>query len=156
MPRRIMFPRAACALLALVSTSSPSQAIWNAPGANVVESPRAGVFHELRIYEIFESNKKAFHERFRDHAVRLMAKYGFKIVSMWESKFEGRTEFVYLLEWPDRQTMTARWTKFRADQEWIDVKNASAKAHGAVVGEIEDRVLEPTEYSPRTRLLSAK
>lgn len=36
------------------------------------------VIHQLRIYEIFDSNKKAFHDRFRDHAVRIMAKYDFK------------------------------------------------------------------------------
>jgi hypothetical protein len=38
------------------------------------------VIHQLRIYEIFDSNKKAFHDRFRDHAMRVMAKYDFKIV----------------------------------------------------------------------------
>ena len=60
------------------------------------------VIHQLRIYEIFDSNKKAFHDRFRDHAMRIMAKYDFKIVATWESKKDNRTEFVYLLEWPDR------------------------------------------------------
>src|SRR5881392_3590136 len=44
------------------------------------------VIHELRIYEIFDANKKAFHDRFRDHAMRIMAKYDFKIVATWESK----------------------------------------------------------------------
>ena len=67
------------------------------------------VIHQLRIYEIFDANKKAFHERFRDHAMRIMAKYDFKIVATWESKKDNRTEFVYLLEWPDRETMADRW-----------------------------------------------
>src|SRR4030095_4580556 len=67
------------------------------------------VIHQLRIYEIFDSNKKAFHDRFRDHAMRIMAKYNFKIVATWESKKDNRTEFVYLLEWPDEETMTDRW-----------------------------------------------
>ena len=39
------------------------------------------VIHQLRIYEIFDNNKKAFHDRFRDHAMRIMAKYDFKIVA---------------------------------------------------------------------------
>jgi hypothetical protein len=38
------------------------------------------VIHQLRIYEIFDRNKKAFHDRFRDHAMRIMAKYDFKII----------------------------------------------------------------------------
>jgi len=66
------------------------------------------VIHQLRIYEIFDSNKKAFHDRFRDHAIRIMAKYDFKIVATWESRKDNRTEFVYLLEWPDSETMADR------------------------------------------------
>ena len=56
------------------------------------------VIHQLRIYEIFDNNKKAFHDRFRDDAMRIMAKYDFKIVATWESKKDNRTEFIYLLE----------------------------------------------------------
>jgi NIPSNAP. len=80
------------------------------------------VIHQLRIYEIFDSNKKPFHDRFRDHAMRIMAKYDFKIVATWESKRDNRTEFIYLLEWPDKETMTDRWEKFMRDQEWIKIK----------------------------------
>lgn len=58
------------------------------------------VIHQLRIYEIFDHNKAAFHNRFRDHAARIMKSYDFNILSMWETQREGRTEFVYLLNWP--------------------------------------------------------
>jgi NIPSNAP len=104
--------------------------------------------HQLRIYEIFDGNKKAFHDRFRDHAMRIMARYDFKIVSMWETKKGDRTEFVYLLEWPDKETMRDRWAKFMADQEWSDIKKETSRIHGRLVGEIEDRTLELTDYSP--------
>jgi hypothetical protein len=38
----------------------------------------ADVVHQLRIYEIFDHNKQAFHDRFRNHAMRIMtaAKHG--------------------------------------------------------------------------------
>ena len=75
------------------------------------------MIHQLRIYEIFEHNKSAFHNRFRDHAVRIMKTYGFHILSMWESKTETRTEFVYLLEWADESTLRDAWEKFKADEE---------------------------------------
>jgi hypothetical protein len=104
--------------------------------------------YQLRIYEIFEGNKQAFHERFRDHAVRIMAKYDFKIVAMWESATNERTEFVYVLEWPDAGTMKDRWSRFMADQEWADIKKKTAAAHGRLVGTIEERVLRLTSYSP--------
>ena len=55
------------------------------------------MIHQLRIYEIFEHNKTAFHARFRDHAMRIMQKYGFEIIAMWESRNQQGTEFVYIL-----------------------------------------------------------
>ena len=106
------------------------------------------VIHQLRIYEIFDNNKKAFHDRFRDHAMRIMAKYDFKIVATWESKKDNRTEFVYLLEWPDMETMADRWEKFLRDQEWIKIKKETGEMCGPLVGEIQDRTLYLTDYSP--------
>ena len=107
------------------------------------------VIHQLRIYEIFAGNKKAFHDRFRDHALRIMAKYDFKIVAIWESQKDNRIEFVYLLEWPDKEIMTDRWEKFLHDEEWIRIKKETAESYGTLVGEIQDRTLNLTDYSPR-------
>jgi len=110
------------------------------------------VIHQLRIYEIFDANKKAFHNRFRDHAMRIMVKYDFKIVATWESKKDNRTEFVYLLEWPDEETMTDRWKKFLQDQEWIKIKKETGDINGPLVGEIQARTLYLTDYSPHKTL----
>jgi len=104
------------------------------------------MIYQLRIYEIFETNKDAFHTRFRDHAARIMKRYGFDIVAMWEAKRPERTEFVYLLRWPDEETKTRVWAAFMADQEWDDIKKAT-RDRGALVGEIQDRTLLLTDYS---------
>jgi hypothetical protein len=48
----------------------------------LADDAKPGPIHQLRIYEIFEGNKQAFHDRFRDHAARIMAKYDFQIVAM--------------------------------------------------------------------------
>jgi len=107
------------------------------------------MIQQLRIYEIFEHNKAAFHARFRDHAARIMrVKYGFKIVAMWETKFSDRTEFVYLLEWPDEATKSAAWSAFMIDAEWSEIKRVTHAEHGLMVGKIEDRLLTPVDYSP--------
>jgi hypothetical protein len=90
------------------------------------------MIHQLRIYEIFEATKDVFHARFRDHAARIMKRHGFDIVAMWEAKGEARTEFIYLL---------------MADREWDEIKQAT-RGRGRLVGEIEDRVLVMTDYSP--------
>lgn len=103
---------------------------------------------QLRIYEIFENNKKEFHERFKDHAMRIMKKYNFKILSIYESKSDKKTEFVYFLQWPDEITMKKAWEDFKKDQEWIDIKKQYTAKYGDVVGNIEDRVLTKVDYSP--------
>lgn len=101
------------------------------------------MIHQLRSYEIFEHNKVAFHARFRDHAARLMRGYRFTIVAMWESRGEERTEFIYLLAWPDEATMRKAWAAFLADGEWIEIKRFTREQHGDLVGAISDRVLHP-------------
>lgn len=113
------------------------------------------MIHQLRIYEIFEHNRAAFHDRFRDHAARIMQTYGFHILAMWETKTTQRTEFVYLLAWPNEAAMRSAWDKFMADQEWKDIKRLTSAQHGDLVGAIEDRVLTITDYSPSV-LLSAE
>lgn len=109
--------------------------------------PLQGV-QQLRIYEIFDSNKPAFHARFRDHAQRIMNRHGFTIIAIWETKQSDRTEFVYLLQWPDEETMKRRWDLFMADEEWSQIKRKTGAQQGRLVGEIENRILKRTSYSP--------
>jgi hypothetical protein len=44
-----------------------------------------------------------------------------------------------------------------ADTEWSDIKRVTHAEHGLMVGQIEDRLLVPTDYSPAKgrRLLAA-
>jgi hypothetical protein len=106
------------------------------------------VIHQLRVYEIFDTNKDAFHERFRDHAARIMGRYGFTILAMWETTNGTRTEFVYLLQWADADAMTTAWDSFLADDEWREIKRETSARHGDLVGDIESRVLRAVPYSP--------
>ena len=67
---------------------------------------------------------------------------------MWETQFEGRTEFVYLLAWPDVTALHQAWDRFRGDEEWKEIKRVTGAQHGDLVGEIQDRVIVPVSYSP--------
>ncbi len=115
--------------------------------AHAGKASQEGVY-QLRIYQVPGENEDVFHERFRDHALRIMKTYDFNILAMWESDFEGRTEFVYLLHWPDEATKEEKWAAFLADQEWIAIKKQTGAAHGSFVNAIEDRTLDLTDYSP--------
>ncbi|MGH8237164.1 MAG: hypothetical protein ACREXP_09105 [Steroidobacteraceae bacterium] len=52
--------------------------------------------------------------------------------------------------------MKDRWAKFMADQEWSDIKKETGERYGKLVGEIQDRTLDLTPYSPRKELLSER
>jgi hypothetical protein len=67
---------------------------------------------------------------------------------MWEAKNGSRLEFVYLLRWPDEHTKTEAWAGFMADAEWAGIKRRIAAESGRLVGEIQDRLLALTDYSP--------
>ena len=127
-----------------VLATAMALAVAHADPANTMG---ATTVHQLRIYEIFDRNKAAFHERFRDHAAPVMARHGFNIAAMWEARGESGPEFVYLLRWPDEATMAERWASFMADEEWSRVKDESAARHGQLVGRIQSRVMRLTPYS---------
>ena len=81
-------------------------------------------------------------------AMRIMRKYGFSFVAAWEGTTNRRTEFIYVLAWPDEATKNRAWEAFRADTEWAEIKRVTTAEHGTLVGEIGDRTLAPTDYSP--------
>ena len=141
---------------AIVYALAATAVLWRVDASAARDGANTPVVHQLRIYQIFDNNKREFHERFRDHAMRIMARYGFEIVAMWEANGEGGPEFVYLLEWPDEATMRERWEKFMADEEWAEIKRVTAAKYGTLVGKIQDRTLKATEYSPERAFLARR
>ncbi|HKP70589.1 MAG TPA: NIPSNAP family protein, partial [Pyrinomonadaceae bacterium] len=101
-----------------------------------LREPKSDVIHQLRVYEIFDNTRTAFHARFKDHAMRIMKRYDFKIVGIWENRSADKLEFVYLLEWKDEATMNAKWKSFLADQEWIDIKKRTNSDTAPLIGNI--------------------
>lgn len=132
--------------LALAALASASAA-----GAQEDPASQGGPVQQLRIYRLYGASRVAFHERFRDEATRIMARYGFDIVAMWEARNEGRPEFVYVLNWPNEAAMRRAWEGFMADAEWAEIKRRTAAEHGPMVESIEDRTLHLTSYSTPLR-----
>jgi heme-degrading monooxygenase HmoA len=103
---------------------------------------------QLRIYEIDRENRDAFHERFRDHALRIMKKHGFEVVDLWESDTGDKLQLIYVLDWPDEATMESAWRAFLADAEWIDIKRRTAERHGRFVHDVKGQVLKRLVHGP--------
>lgn len=113
------------------------------------ETTSSAPLYQLRIYEVAADRREAFHARFRDHAMRIMARYGFEIAALWESTTVTDFELVYLLRWPDADTMERRWREFLADAEWIDIKRRMDEDIGEPVRKVTSRVLDALPYSPQ-------
>lgn len=107
-----------------------------------------GRVQQLRIYTLYDNTKEAFHARFRDHAMRIMARHGFRIIALWEARKDDRPELVYLLDWSDEATMKKAWAAFMADEEWIAIKRQTPAEHSPMVAAIEEKVIRLTPYSP--------
>lgn len=104
--------------------------------------------YQLRIYEVSPDKRAEFHERFKNHALRIMRRYDFKPITLWESKSVTNFEFVYILHWPDIETMDRQWNLFLADSEWVEIKSRMASKIGEPVQRVTSRLLEAVEYSP--------
>src|SRR3546814_7447883 len=86
-----------------------------APAATAAPAATPAPLQQLRIYEIPRANEGVFHDRFQEHALRIMARHGFAVRSIWRSEPEGKVEFVYLLDWPAAAHMKEALAPFMAD-----------------------------------------
>jgi len=106
-----------------------------------------GQIIQLRIYEVSPGLKEIFYLRFMKHAMRIMKRYNFEFVGMWESTSVVDFEFIYVLKWSDHETMERQWKLFLADTEWIDIKTKTVSETGEPVQKVTSRVLDNVSYA---------
>jgi len=92
--------------------------------------------------------------RFRDHTVALFAKHGMTNFGYWtptEKKDGAGEKLIYLLAHKNLDAATVSFKAFRADPDWVSVKQTSeTKAGGSLTiqGGVKSEFLVPTDYSP--------
>ena len=116
-------------------------------GMNQEQSKSRSVY-QLRIYEVSADKRDVFHSIFKNHALRIMKRYGFDAVALWESSSVVNFEFIYILKWPDTATMEYQWKRFLADEEWIAIKKKTVSETREPVLKVTSRLLNEIEYSP--------
>ncbi len=116
------------------------------PVANAQTSNR--VF-ELRTYTAAPGKLDALHKRFRDHTVKLLSKHGMSHVGYWAPADAPLAEntLIYVLAHKSREAAKKSWDDFRADPEWVKVRDESQK-DGPLTTKVESVFLNPTDYSP--------
>jgi hypothetical protein len=60
---------------------------------------------------------------------------------------QGKESLLYIVSFPDMETRNAAWQAFVSDPEWIKVYEES-RVNGALVREIHQVYMNPTDFSP--------
>ena len=125
------------------------------PEVKSAAGPGERVF-ELRTYTTMPGNLPALHTRFREHTIALFAKHGMTNLWYWQllpdqKLADPQNTLIYLLAHASVDAAKASFDAFRADPEWVAVKQASEdKAGGSltVPDGVKSVFMKPTDYSP--------
>ncbi len=104
---------------------------------------------ELRTYYAEPGRFEELSDRFRNGSVALFEKHGMQVLGFWVTTDNEGSEpdkLIYLLAFPDRSAADASWAGFRADPDWLSLREKT-EANGSLVAKIESVFLEPTDYS---------
>ena len=105
---------------------------------------------ELRIYTTNEGKLDTLDKRFREHTLSLFTRHGMTNLPYFHptdaDKGAGHT-LVYLLAHDSQESAKKSWDAFRADPEWIAVKDASEKLGAILVGPPKSVYLSATDFS---------
>ncbi|MCH2126510.1 MAG: NIPSNAP family protein [Pirellulaceae bacterium] len=107
-------------------------------------------YFEMRTYIAHDGMLEALHQRFRQHTNRIFSRHGITPVGYWTPADGPAAEnkLVYLLAFPDQAACEAAWNSFRADEEWLKIREQShVDAGGVIVKEVISEYLNPTDYS---------
>jgi hypothetical protein len=129
----------------LVAVGAAGMWLWRpAPVA-----AQSGKVYELRTYHCAPGRLEALKARFRDHTVKLFERHGMKNVGYWTSADAPASAdtLIYILAHESREAAKKNWDEFRADAEWVRVKEASEK-DGKIVEKVESVYMQATDFSP--------
>lgn len=106
------------------------------------------MIYELRVYTANPGKMARLQARFRDHTTGLFERHGIKNVGYWTNSIGGRSdELWYILGFESLAHREQAWAAFAADPDWRAAREESEK-DGPLVHHIENRVLNPTDFSP--------
>lgn len=107
-----------------------------------------GRVFELRTYTAEQGKLDAVNARFRNHTTKLLEKHGMENVGYWVPQDEPlhSSTLIYIVAHKNRDAAKASWDAFRADPEWIKVKEESEKG-GRLVSKVDVVFMDAVDYS---------
>ncbi|MCP9761839.1 NIPSNAP family protein [Lacihabitans soyangensis] len=103
---------------------------------------------EMRTYYCLPGRYPNIVARFRDHTRKLFEKHGMENVMYFETieKDGGQATLLYFLAHKDADAAKKSWDGFRADPNWIKVRDASEES-GKIVEKVESVFMKPAGFS---------
>ena len=105
------------------------------------------MIYELRIYEAIPGKLPALNDRFAKITRGYFAKHGIKEVGYWTEMIGTSNKLTYLLAYEDLAHREKAWGAFAVDPDRLR-DFAETEKDGLLVARVENRILQPTGYSP--------
>ena len=103
---------------------------------------------EMRTYYCFPDRYPNIVARFRDHTRKIFEKHDMQNIMYFETieKDGKQPTLLYFLAFKDEDSAKQSWADFRADPNWIKVRDAS-EVSGKIVEKVESVFMKPTDFS---------
>ncbi|MBN4046858.1 NIPSNAP family protein [bacterium AH-315-P07] len=105
--------------------------------------------YELRTYTTNDGKLDDLHARFANHTNQLFVRHNMTLIGYWtpsEGDTKGNT-LTYLIGHESRDAAKKNWQGFINDANWKKAY-ADSRKDGALVKNIDNVFLDPTDYSP--------
>ena len=105
------------------------------------------MIYEYRVYRCLPGRLPALLKRFENHTIKIWEKHGIKQAGFWTVLIgDGNHDLHYLIAWESLADREKKWNAFQADPEWL-AKRAETEKDGAIVANVSNQFLTPTNYS---------
>ncbi|MEP7267844.1 MAG: NIPSNAP family protein [Saprospiraceae bacterium] len=103
---------------------------------------------ELRIYSCYPGKFPDIEKRFKEHTMKIFKSHDITNIAYFKSmeKDGGQSKLVYMIAHANEEAAKKSWDAFRADPEWIKVKDAS-EVNGKIVENVKSVMMKPLSFS---------
>lgn len=105
--------------------------------------------YELRTYWAADGKLDALHARFRNLTMGIFSRLNMQVVGFWTPapRTAESGDLIYIMAFPDKDSIAAAWDAFRADPEW-QAGRAASEVDGKLTAKVTSVVMESTDYAP--------
>lgn len=104
--------------------------------------------YEYRVYQATPGKLAALQRRFETATLRVLGRYGVKLVGFWIPMVGSNDEVHYIVEWDSLDDMERVWKQFRADPEWQATVKETDK-DGPLVARVRNQLWRAAPYAPQ-------